>query len=244
LVGEGSALPLKTVLILANSVRHAPNACVAGRELTDAEGKRSYGAWVRPVSNQGDGELSLQERWTAQNREVHVLDIVRMSLGDQVVDALQPENWKLASPPAWQVVATATIEDLKRAAESPPSLWDDPKDLTDRVNEVRIAKSPPAQSLYLVKIEEVLIRLSSEHYPERTRKQRRALFRHRGRDYNLAITDPTIEGRYGIRVPTPSEAAIEHRVRHACYVCVSLAHRSFQGHHYKLAAAIIDPEHL
>jgi len=237
-------MPLKTVLILANSVRHAPNACVAGRELTDAGGQRSFGAWVRPVSNHGEGELSLPERWTAQNREVRVLDIVQMSLGDQVADALQPENWRFTSPPAWQVVGTATIEDLERAVESPPSLWDDPKDPGDRVNEVRIVHAPPAQSLYLVKVESVLIRLSSEHYPERTRKQRRVLFRHRGRDYNLSITDPTVEGRYGLRVPTPSEATLEHRVPRACYVCISLAHRSFQGHHYKLAAAIIDPEHL
>ncbi len=237
-------MPLKTVLILANSVRHAPNACVAGRELTDAGGQRSYGAWVRPVSNRGEGELSLPERWTTHNREVRVLDIVQMSLGDQIGDALQPENWRLAPPPAWQVVGSATIEDLERAAESPPSLWDDPNDPGDRVSEARIAQAPPAQSLYLVKVDEVLIRLFSEHYPERTRKHRRAHFRHRGRDYNLGITDPTIEERYGIRVPTPSEAALERRVAHACYVCISLAHGSFHGHHYKLAAAIIDPERL
>lgn len=237
-------MPVRTVLILANSVRHAPNACVAGREVIEANGQRAYGTWVRPVSNHGEGELSLQERWTAQGREVRVLDIVRMSLSDQVADALQPENWRYAAAPAWQVVGKATLEDLERAVESPPSLWDDPKDPGDRVNEARIVQSPPAQSLYLVKVDGVLIRLFSEQYPERTRKQRRVHFRHRGRDYNLAITDPTIEGRYGIRVPTPSEPALEHRVPHACYVCISLAHRSFQGHHYKLAAAIIDPEHL
>lgn len=237
-------MPIKTVLILANSVRHSPNACVAGREIHELGGQRCFEAWIRPVSNHGEGELSLQERWTAQNREVHVLDIVQMPLGDQVADALQPENWRYAAPPAWQVVGTATLDDLERAAEYPPSLWDDPNDPGDRVSQARIAQAPPAQSLYLVKVEGVLIRLSSEQFPERTRKQRRVLFRYRGRDYNLAITDPTIEGRYGIRVPTPSEASLEHRVPHPCYVCISLAHGPFQGHHYKLAAAIIDPEHL
>ena len=93
-------MPIKTLLILANSVRHVPNAYVAGREVINPGGQRTYGAWVRPVSNHGEGELSLQERWTAQNREVRVLDIVQMSLGDQVVDALQPENWRYAAPPA------------------------------------------------------------------------------------------------------------------------------------------------
>lgn len=235
-------MPVKTVLVLANSVRHWPNACVAGRETIEQKGERQFGDWVRPVSPHSEGELSLQERTTAQGREVQVLDIVRMTLGDRVPDVLQPENWR-HEPPPWDVIGRGTVADLARMVEEPASLWDDPRDPNDRVTEARAQHSHLPQSLYLVAVDGVLIRFFSEQYPERTRKHRRAFFRYRGRDYNLAITDPAIEARYGLRVPTPSEAAVEHRIPRA-YVCISLAHRSFQGHHYKLAAAIIDPEHL
>lgn len=235
-------MPVKTILILANSVRHLPNACVAGREVIEHRGESRFGSWVRPVSTHGDGELSPQERRTAQGREVQVLDIVRMSVGERTPDALQPENWRY-SPSPWEVIGRGTAAELARACEEHTSLWDDPRDPPDRVSEARAQNSPPPQSLYLIAVDGVLIRLFSEQYPERTRKHRRALFRYSGREYNLAITDPTIEARYGLQVPTPFEAAVEHRVPQA-YICVSLAYRSFQGHHYKLAAAIIDLEHL
>lgn len=237
-------MPVKTVLILANSVRHLPNACVAGREVMDQAGQRSFGAWIRPVSAHGEGELSLQERTTSPGREVRVLDIVRMSLGNPVADPLQPENWQHGGALPWEVIGHGTLADLDRASETPTSIWDELGDRPDRIIEERARQSPPTQSLLLLSLEGLAIELSSEHYPERTRKHRRALFRYRNRDYRLSITDPTIDARYGLQVPTPSEPALTHRVERRCFVCISLAHQPFRGHHYKLAAAIIDPEHI
>jgi len=237
-------MPVMTVLILANSVRHWPNACVAGREVIEQAGQRGFGAWVRPVSAHGEGELSLHERSTSLGREVRVLDIVRMPLREPVPDDLQPENWRHGGAPPWDVIGQGTVEDLKCASETPTSLWDELGDRPDRIAEERAKQSPLTQSLLLLALEGLAIELSSEHYPERTRKQRRALFRYRNRNYSLSITDPTIEARYGLQVPTPSEPALTHRIGHQCFVCISLAHQPFHGHHYKLAAAIIDPEHL
>src|SRR3990172_6727372 len=82
-------MPYKTVLILANSVRHRPNACVAGREIIENAARRAFGIWVRPGSAHGEGELSGPQRRTSLGREVRVLDIVRMSLGEPVPDPLQ-----------------------------------------------------------------------------------------------------------------------------------------------------------
>lgn len=237
-------MPVKTVLILANSVRHAPNACVAGREVIEQAGQRSYGAWVRPVSAHGEGELRLHERVTSLGREVRVLDIVRMALGNRVADPLQPENWQHGGPPPWEVIGQGTLTDLERASETPPSIWDELGDRPDRILENHARQSPLTHSLLLLSLASLTIELSSEHYPERTRKQRRALFTYRNRDYRLSITDPTIEARYGLQVPTPSELALTHRIDHRCYVCISLTHQPFHGHHYKLVAAIIDPEHI
>lgn len=188
--------------------------------------------------------MSLRERRTSLGPEVRVLDIVSMSLGKPVPDPLQPENWQHGGEPPWEVIGHGTLADLERASETPPSIWDELGDRSDRIVEARARQTPPTQSLLLLSLEELTIELSSEHYPERTRKQRRALFRYQARHYNLAITDPTIEVRYGLQVPTPSEPALMHRIGHRCFVCVSLAHQPFRGHHYKLAAAIIDPEHI
>lgn len=237
-------MPDKTILILANSVRHLPNACVAGREILDRRGRRSFGGWVRPISAHGEGELSRQERWTAQGREVRVLDIVRMPLGDPVPDVLQPENWRVVSRPPWEVVGSATLADLELAAETPPDIWDTPNEAGDRVSTVRVTAAPLVQSLWLIRVDSLTLRLSSANYPEGTRKHRRAIFRYGTRVYNLAITDPTVEARYGLRVPTPSETAVQYRIGHPCYVCVSLALKAIRGHHYKLIAAIIDPEQI
>lgn len=237
-------MAVKTVLILANSVRHLPNACVAGREVIEQNGQRAFGAWVRPVSTHGEGELSLQERTNSLGREVRVLDIVRMSLGEPLPDALQPENWRHGGASPWEVVGQGAVEDLERASETPPSIWDELGDRPDRITEERAKQSPLTQSLLLLALEGLAIELSSEHYPERTRKQRRALFRYRNRNYRLSITDPTIEARYRLQVPTPSEPALTYCIGHRCFICISLAHQPFHGHHYKLAAAIIDPEHI
>ena len=173
-----TTMPVKKVLILANSVRHLPNACVAGREVIESAGQRNFGAWVRPVSTHGEGELSFQERVTSLAREVRVLDIVHMSLREPVPDALQPENWRHGGAPPWEVVGQGTQEDLERASETPASIWDELGDRSDRIAEDRARQSPPAQSLFLLSLEELAIELSSEHYPERTRKQRRACFQY------------------------------------------------------------------
>ncbi len=237
-------MPVKTVLVLANSVRHWPNACVAGREVIEHAGGRAFGSWIRPVSAHREGELSLQERRTSLGSEVRVLDIVKMTLGDPIPDPLQPENWQHGGEPPWEVIGQGTLADIERACDTPRSIWNDLGDRQDRILEARARESPPTQSLLLLALDGLAIRLYSEHYPERTRKHRRALFRYDNGNYDLSITDPTIETRYGLQVPTPSEPALEHRIERRCFVCISLAHRPIGVHHYKLVAAIIDPEHL
>ena len=40
---------LKTILILANSIKKYPDRCVAGLEMTKDEGGYRFGPWVRPI---------------------------------------------------------------------------------------------------------------------------------------------------------------------------------------------------
>ena len=234
----------KTVLVLANSVRVSPNHCVAGRELIVRGGRRAFGNWIRPVSTHGDGELAPGERTTGRGREVRVLDIVNMELDDHRPDRLQPENWTIGMPPHWELVGQATMNDLTGVSETPDSLWDELSDRPDRIVHQRIPDRGLSRSLYLVSVRQLAIRLFTETYREASKKKRRAIFEYRGLHYDLAITDPTVETRYGLRVPAASRPAVEYLINHSCCVCISLAHQPVGGHHYKLAAAIIDSEHL
>jgi hypothetical protein len=53
----------KRILVLANSTKHHPMRCVAGREVLGEAGCiTQWGGWVRPVSRHDEGALSLGER--------------------------------------------------------------------------------------------------------------------------------------------------------------------------------------
>jgi hypothetical protein len=47
----------KRIVVLANSVKHDPGRCIAGREIIQADAGSRPGSWVRPVSSIGEGEL-------------------------------------------------------------------------------------------------------------------------------------------------------------------------------------------
>ncbi|HWN94265.1 MAG TPA: hypothetical protein VNT99_04475 [Methylomirabilota bacterium] len=56
----------KRILVLANSTKHHPMRCVAGRELIEEGGGKSrWGGWIRPVSAHDEGALNSGERCLA-----------------------------------------------------------------------------------------------------------------------------------------------------------------------------------
>ncbi|MGM0489282.1 MAG: dual OB domain-containing protein [Planctomycetota bacterium] len=97
-------MPSKTLLVLANSFKHVPSRCVAGREVLDEGDEYSLDGWVRPVSNHGEGELSFRER-SVGNREVRIFDFVTIPLAKPVNDPTQPENWLIRKAANWIVGA-------------------------------------------------------------------------------------------------------------------------------------------
>lgn len=224
----------KTVLVLANSVRSDPSRCVAGREVV---GDR-FGRWVRPVSTNGCGEVSYAERTLTNGHEVGVLDVVRMPLAGRMADPLQPENWAIKGQRTWTLIRRARFRELEQLAENPRSIWNEPNARNDSISEDYLRRNPVSQSLYLVKPTSLKLQFYTNDYG---RRQRRAVFQYGGEQYDLAITDPRVPGNYGARYPVWSEMR-EHDLNDRCYVCVSLAHDSFRGRHYKLVATIIDPD--
>ncbi len=234
----------KVLIVLANSVRSKPNACVAGREISQPEdGQRQYKSWVRPVSPRGGGEVTFAERTLTNGHEVALLDIVTIPLAGPVGDPLQPENWGLIGERNWAHVGNATEKDLEALVETPAGLWVEPFEGLDRVSTEFLKKSV-TQTLLLIKVPHVTLHCWLDSYEGNPWKRRRAIFEYRGRRYDLAFTDPTIEPRFGVRFPPPHEKLFERKIDGPCYVCLSLAHEARNNRHFKLVAALIDPSYL
>ena len=234
----------KTVIVLANSVRSKPNACVAGREITEeTSGQRQYNAWIRPVSPKTRGEVTLAERTLTNGREVALLDIVRMTFAGPQGDELQPENWVLSEGKNWEHIGRATDGDLKALVESPSGVWIQPDEGLDRVS-TEFLKSSITQTLFLIQVPYVTLHCRLDSFEGNPWKRRRAIFDYRGKRYDLAFTDPAIESRFDVRFPPIHEKAFERRIDGPCYVCLSLAHEVRNNRHFKLVAALIDPGYL
>ena len=68
----------KRILVLANSTKHYPKSCVAGRELIGEGGKTRWGDWIRPISNHDEGALDLAERRLPGAIDPKPLDVVQL----------------------------------------------------------------------------------------------------------------------------------------------------------------------
>lgn len=228
----------KRLLVLANSAKHA-DRCVAGRELLAAGGEVRLGRWVRPVSRHGNGELWAAEHAYPGGRSVAVLDIATVALDGYLPDPGQPENWALACPVEWADRTTRRGRPPAAAlVETPPDLWLQPGQPTDRVTHEFVLARPPEQSLYVIRPESLRLAFWSEDRGGYTKRKRRCLIRYNGIGYDLPLTDPAATARYGADVPAPDEPSLEVPVADAL-VCVSLA-GDFHGHHYKVAATVLE----
>ena len=144
----------KHVLILANSVKHWPGVCIAGREILSRSKSYSIGPWIRPVSANGEGELSPSETKLAGSKQPAVMDFIEVPFSHHVGDPLQPENWLIDASQRWRSVnAVYQRPSLELLTEEPKSIWLQKKnERVDRVSPEYLKKTPPDQSLYLIHI--------------------------------------------------------------------------------------------
>ena len=125
----------KRILVLANSAKHHPRSCVAGRELIDeGGGKTRWGGWIRPVSNHDEGALDFVERRLADAKDPKPLDIIRLSLFAPENNSLQPENWLIQPGQVWLKDSSCDTQALLPMVEDPESLWFDPSQKSDRAS--------------------------------------------------------------------------------------------------------------
>lgn len=218
----------KQIVVLANSVKHDPGRCIAGREITNENDDSDIGPWVRPVSRIGEGEL-YPHHFTLEDRSLpNVLDVIEIHVDAPDTDQTQPENWYVAEGRVWRRVHHWDIEKVAGSlVENPDDLWLQPKVKTDRVTQEYLAAKPPQQSLYLLQLQDATISRNGKKY--------RLRFAYKGVSYDLAITDPLVTKIVG------AEPVVIVRKGLACVSIAPPFLNQYDGkmYHYKLTAMVI-----
>ncbi len=228
----------KRLIILANSIK-AGGRCVAGRKVHEQKGVVYFGDWIRPVSRTGQGELSLGDIGFNDGSLPKVSDIVDIPVEAPEGSESQPENWYIDPKQYW-----VKVDDYEESlpsvdVDSPPDLCDRARRApVDRITPTSLAKLDRGQSLYLIDVSRFRIKL--EWNPWKRRHQRRALFRYRGQDYELGLTDPEMDA-HCLPFPAVGDDKVIDLDSRDKVLCVSLA-PEFKGYHYKIVATVIEPD--
>ncbi len=231
---------VKRILVLANSTKHHPMRCVAGRELIDeAGGEHQWGGWIRPVSNHDEGALNFNERRLAAGGDPKPLDIVRLPLEAPENNRLQPENWLIHKSEAWIKESVIGVQALLSLVEEPENLWLDPGQKNDRASGVFLERSANFQSLYLIRPEAFQFHIRSRVWEGYAKKQQRGFFTYRDRQYDFALTDPLIGQNYFPDYPRTQDGYIQPADPRRILLCVSLT-PPFHELHYKVIATVFE----
>lgn len=235
----------KQVLILANSVKHWPCSCVAGKEIDSTASKYKIGNWIRPVSTHGEGELSQSETLLSNGKQPKVFDFVEMHLDSPTNEPLQPENWVINTSHRWQRVNSKFERPLiDLLVDTPTDLWREPNESTSRVSPTFLEASLPTPSLFLVRVQGLRARFEWSEWNGQFKQRRYASFSYNGHDYSrLAITDPIFGEVHRTKFPSKGNPPCEFGITNSgdCHVCVSLA-PEFKGYHYKVVATVFETQ--
>ncbi len=234
-------MTIKRILVLANSTKHHPKSCVAGRELIDEEGgKTKWGGWVRPVSNHDEGALDFVERRLSDTKDPKLLDVVQLPLSAPENNPLQPENWLIQPGQAWTKESVRDAHILSSLVEEPGDLWLQPSQKSDRADPPFLHKLSHLQSLYLIRPDSFQFEIRSTTWEGRTKKQLRGLFKYKRRDYDFTLTDPLISRKYFPVFRQAAEGYSKPNDPSRILLCISLTPPFKDGLHYKVIATVFE----
>ena len=218
----------RKIICLANSRKYS-GCCIAGKELLE----NSVGKWIRPVSGEATGELSVTDILMQNGAAPKLLDIVSIPLKEACPHAYQSENHRTAEG-RWVRNGAFPFARLPELCDEVERLWINgyhsfngrndrmPLELARTLSSSLLFIRPEGLSILVAEGVKGLKKIWSE-------------FTYRGETYRLTVTDPAIEacymplavGRYPVEGRQP-------------YLTVSIS-EPFEGFCYKLVAAIILP---
>jgi hypothetical protein len=232
----------KRMLVLANSTKHYPQTCIAGRELLEGSGTPEiWGPWIRPVSNHDEGALNFGERRLANGTDPRPLDLIQIPLSAPEKNPLQPENWLLQPGDSWKKESSLAARDLLPLIAEPASLWLDPYGRSDRASPTFLQSSPIRQSLYLIRPDSLEFEVRSKTWDGLTKKQLRGVFNYRRCRYELNLTDPVVRRKYFPDFRRATEGFFAPNAPRNILLCISLTPPyEKDGLHYKVIATVFE----
>ncbi|MDR3774471.1 MAG: hypothetical protein P4L26_14035 [Terracidiphilus sp.] len=221
---------LDRIVCLANSYKH-DHRCVAGISLVT---KR----WVRLVGRQVPGCLTIKETCYPDGRQVALLDVFEVELGENCGTNSHPEDVYITGKP-WHALrrfeSHSDSQFLADFVNKEPVVM---QGYCDRVPVSKFERTPAKCSLELVHGEDLWwwIREGND------KRKNRAVFRlgQIGRiRYDLAVTDPAwLDQLNLLPAGIHSHALLCGGKPRNTLLTVSLS-EPFEGFHYKLVAAVV-----
>jgi hypothetical protein len=219
----------KRIVCLANS-RKLQGRCIAGRELN----ADVAGAWIRPVSNRPEQEVSEWERQYQDGSDPRVLDIIDVPLIEPRPKDYQQENWLLDPKPYWVKVGRLPWENLAGLQDRNGPLWLNEchsyRGFNDRIP---LAHATALRSsLKLIHVRNLVLKAFAPGETFGNKKRRvQGRFAFDAADYWLWVTDPIVEREY------LAKPDADYPVGEA-YLTVSIG-EPYQDYCYKLIATVI-----
>lgn len=170
---------IKTVVILANSVKHGKH-CVAGKCIKTKQ-------WIRPVGNNIGKELTDEEASYVNKYGKYIVkpkQKIEMNFIQQVPLVNQPENYLIDNNIKWEQKFKIEDFELEQYLDYPLTLWGTSSNVP--YNEVINNEIVIEQSLYLVKVDNLQLYVNSSN-------KRRAKFNYNNIQYDLPVTDPQFD---------------------------------------------------
>jgi len=154
---------LKRIIVLAKSTKKGAR-CVAGIDV-GTNVKPIPAGWIRPVSDESEGELEPRHMRTSDGAPVVPLDIVDVPLLQCANDPIHPEDWIVDASRNWSRTGALDPMLLDSLEEKPKDLWLESATNTDRVTSDFLSKRRKHQSLFLIRPSNLIIELTYEHNP-------------------------------------------------------------------------------
>jgi hypothetical protein len=219
-----------TFVCLANSKKFSER-CIAGVRVDTRE-------WIRPISREKHGELTLAQIRLSNGGDPQIFDLVRASLSDHVPVRNQPENWRIERLP-WELLSRPAEKEHAKVLRS--VLFRDPVlfgNTSDRVAFRTFDAAPAKESLVLVRPQ----RPSWEVIRTPTwKKQLRTRFNLATIAYNLAVTDIRYEQKLNsLALGEYSSKQLGILDEGRLYFTVSLGEPLDNGYCFKLVAAVLE----
>ena len=235
-----SAPQSKILLVLANSIKKYPNRCVAGLEMIPVGDGYNFGRWIRPIDpSTSEGEIPYQ-RTLVGGSPVAPLHCVKIAVDGSDGNPQHPEDWRLTPKVEFKSIGVYEHSILGGLADEAGDLWG-----IASADSRKVPAGTASDTLRLVKPKApvpVEILYEYDSWKDKDVLKKYIFISAGGVAHRLTITDPFFEDRHNISPRSVSKSSpMKFSLAPDSLVVIVSLTPSYNGFHYKVAAAIIEP---